>query len=104
MTTEPFLPRAVAHTATARTYGRFPAVGANGAVRIAAEVPLMFAAFVLGVPMFAVIIERGEEDKPAGQSLRAGLRVRFPLSLPTPPSPEIGDTRCGSRTGRAGCD
>lgn len=55
MTTEPFLVRAVAHTA--RAYGRFPALGAKGAVRIAAEVPLMFAAFVLGVPMFAVIIE-----------------------------------------------
>lgn len=102
MTTEPFLLQAVAHTA--RAYGRFPAVGAKGAVRIAAEVPLMFAAFVLGVPMFAVIIERGEKDKPAGQSIRAGLRVRFPLSLPTPPSPEIGDTRRGSRTGGAGCD
>ena len=35
---------------------RFPAVGAKGAVRIAAEVPLMLPAFVLGVPMFAVII------------------------------------------------
>ena len=69
---------------------RFPAVGAKGAVRIAAEVPLMLPAFVLGVPMFAVIVERGEKDKPAGQSLRAGSRVRFPLSLPTPPSPEIG--------------
>lgn len=100
MTTEPFLLKAVAHTPHA--YGRFPAVGAKGALRIAAEVPLMFAAFVLGVPMFAVMIERGQKDKPAGQPLRAGLRV--PLSLPTPPSPEIGDTRCGSTTGGAGCD
>lgn len=55
MTTEPFLLRAVAHTA--RAYGRLPALGAKGAVRIAAEGPLMFAAFVLGVPMFAVSIE-----------------------------------------------
>ena len=55
MTTEPFLLRAVAHPA--RAYGRFPALGAKGAVRIAAEVPLMLAAFVLGVPMFAGIIE-----------------------------------------------
>ena len=102
MTTEPFLLRAVAHAA--RAYGRFPAVGAKGAVRIAAEVPLMSAAFVLGVPMFAVIVDRGEKDKPAGQSLRAGSRVPFPLSLPTSPSPEIGDTPCGSRTGGAGRD
>jgi hypothetical protein len=40
MTAEPFLLQAVAHTA--RAYGRFPAVGAKGAVRITAEVPLMF--------------------------------------------------------------
>jgi hypothetical protein len=87
MTTEPFIFQAVAHTD--RAYGRFPAVGTKGAVRIAAEMPLMFTAFVLGAPMFAVIIERGEKDKPAGQSLRAGLRVRVPLSLPAPPSPEL---------------
>ncbi len=40
-----------------RAYGEFPGIGARGAVWIAAEVHLMFAAFVLGVPMFAVITE-----------------------------------------------
>jgi cytochrome bd-type quinol oxidase subunit 1 len=38
-------------------YGRFPVIGARAAVWIAAQVHLMFAAFVLGVPMFAVITE-----------------------------------------------
>ena len=38
-------------------YGHFPWIGGRGAVWIAAEVHLMFAAFVLGVPMFAVITE-----------------------------------------------
>ena len=89
MTTEPFLLQAVAHTA--RAYGSFSTVGASCAVRIAPESPAIFAAFVLGVPMFAVIIERGEKDKPAGQSLRAGVRARFPLSLPPSPSPESCD-------------
>jgi cytochrome bd-type quinol oxidase subunit 1 len=42
---------------TTGAYGHFPGVGARGAVWIAAEVHLMFAAFVLGVPMFAVITE-----------------------------------------------
>src|SRR5256714_13725975 len=42
---------------TAGAYGHFPGVGGRGAVWIAAEVHLMFAAFVLGVPMFAVITE-----------------------------------------------
>jgi cytochrome d ubiquinol oxidase subunit I len=41
----------------AREYGDFPAVGARGAVWIAAQVHLLFAAFVLGVPMFAVVAE-----------------------------------------------
>src|SRR2546428_10333855 len=40
-----------------RAYGEFPLIGARGAVWIAAEVHLMFAAFVLGVPMFAVVAE-----------------------------------------------
>src|SRR6476661_10797713 len=40
-----------------RSYGHFPGIGARGAVWIAAEVHLMFAAFVLGVPMFAVVTE-----------------------------------------------
>src|SRR5215210_5326584 len=42
---------------TVGAYGHFPLVGARNAVWIAAEVHLMFAAFVLGVPMFAVITE-----------------------------------------------
>ena len=42
---------------TAGAYGHFPGVGPRGAVWIAAEVHLMFAAFVLGVPMFAVVTE-----------------------------------------------
>src|SRR6059036_1849076 len=42
---------------TTRAYGEFPLIGARAAVWIAAEVHLMFAAFVLGVPMFAVITE-----------------------------------------------
>ena len=41
----------------ARQYGDFPGIGARGAIWIAAEIHLMFAAFVLGVPMFAVITE-----------------------------------------------
>jgi cytochrome bd-type quinol oxidase subunit 1 len=52
---ESFLLQAAADTAGA--YGQFPAIGARAAVWIAAEVHLMFAAFVLGVPMFAVITE-----------------------------------------------
>src|SRR5258708_31884964 len=40
-----------------RSYGEFPVIGARAAVWIAAEVHLMFAAFVLGVPMFAVVAE-----------------------------------------------
>lgn len=41
----------------ARQYGDFPVVGGRVAVWIAAQVHLMFAAFVLGVPMFAVVME-----------------------------------------------
>src|SRR4051812_46605968 len=51
----PALLQAAADTSGA--YGHFPGIGARGAVWIAAEVHLMFAAFVLGVPMFAVITE-----------------------------------------------
>ena len=51
------LPLLQAVADTAGAYGRFPGIGARGAVWIAAEVHLMFAAFVLGVPMFAVITE-----------------------------------------------
>src|SRR2546425_754539 len=42
---------------TTHAYRDFPLIGARAAVWIAAEVHLMFAAFVLGVPMFAVITE-----------------------------------------------
>ncbi len=51
------LMQAAADTAAASGYGRFPGPGARVAVWIAAQVHLMFAAFVLGVPMFAVITE-----------------------------------------------
>src|SRR5438128_6577677 len=40
-----------------RAYGEFPGIGARAAVWIAAEVHRMFAAFVLGVPLFAVVAE-----------------------------------------------
>ncbi|NIP80752.1 MAG: hypothetical protein GWM90_16660, partial [Gemmatimonadetes bacterium] len=43
--------------AAPREYGDFPYVGARVAVWVAAQVHLMFAAFVLGVPMFAVVVE-----------------------------------------------
>src|SRR6266508_1788863 len=42
---------------TTRAYGDFPLIGSRTAVGIAAEIHLMFAAFVLGVPMFAVVTE-----------------------------------------------
>jgi len=42
---------------TEQVYGDFPVVGPRGAVWIAAQLHLMFAAFVLGVPMFAVVVE-----------------------------------------------
>ncbi len=51
------LPLLQAAADTSSAYGRFPLIGARNAVWIAAEVHLMFAAFVLGVPMFAVITE-----------------------------------------------
>ncbi len=41
----------------AMQYGDFPVVGARGAVWIASQLHLLFAAFVLGVPMFAVVVE-----------------------------------------------
>ena len=40
-----------------REYGSFPWIGSRTAVWIGAEVHLMFAAVVLGVPMFAVVAE-----------------------------------------------
>jgi cytochrome bd-type quinol oxidase subunit 1 len=42
---------------TLPAYRDFPWIGARQAVWIAAEIHLMFAAFVLGVPMFAVVAE-----------------------------------------------
>jgi cytochrome d ubiquinol oxidase subunit I len=47
--------QAVADTAGA--YRDFPVIGSRAAIWIAAEIHLMFAAFVLGVPMFAVVAE-----------------------------------------------
>ncbi len=55
MTDPLYLLQAAADTTGA--YGTFPGIGARNAVWIAAQVHLMFAAFVLGVPMFAVITE-----------------------------------------------
>src|SRR3990172_2113041 len=52
-----FLPLLQAAADTTGAYGRFPVIGARAAGWVAAEVHLMFAAFVLGVPMFAVITE-----------------------------------------------
>ena len=52
-----FWPEAAAAQEAARQYGDFPVVGGRVAVWIAAQVHLMFAAFVLGVPMFAVVVE-----------------------------------------------
>ena len=40
-----------------REYGNFPMIGSRTAIWIAAQVHLLFAAFVLGVPMFAVVAE-----------------------------------------------
>ena len=42
---------------TPREYGDFPLIGSRAAVWIAAQLHLFFAAFVLGVPMFAVVAE-----------------------------------------------
>jgi len=50
-----------------REYGDFPWIGSRTAVWIAAQVHLMFAAFVLGVPIFAVVAEAigifGDDDR-----------------------------------------
>jgi cytochrome bd-type quinol oxidase subunit 1 len=43
--------------ALSREYGNFPLIGSRGAIWIAAQIHLLFAAFVLGVPMFAVVAE-----------------------------------------------
>ena len=42
---------------TPREYGDFPVIGSRAAIWIAAQLHLFFAAFVLGVPMFAVVAE-----------------------------------------------
>jgi cytochrome bd-type quinol oxidase subunit 1 len=55
--TSPVLALVQAAADSTPSYGHFPGIGPRGAVWIAAEVHLMFAAFVLGVPMFAVICE-----------------------------------------------
>ena len=44
-------------TVSIPAYGSFPAPGSRVAIWIAAQVHLFFAAFVLGVPMFAVVAE-----------------------------------------------
>jgi cytochrome bd-type quinol oxidase subunit 1 len=58
---------AQATAAAPREYGDFPWIGGRAAVWIAAQVHLMFAAFVLGVPMFAVVMEAvgifGKDEK-----------------------------------------
>ena len=54
-------------TVQMRMYGDFPFGGSRVAVWVAAQVHLFFAAFVLGVPMFAVVAEAigifGKEDR-----------------------------------------
>src|SRR2546421_484424 len=42
---------------TTGAYRDFPVIGSRAAIWIAAEIHLMFAAFVLGVPIFAVVAE-----------------------------------------------
>ena len=42
---------------TTGAYRDFPLIGSRAAIWISAEIHLMFAAFVLGVPMFAVVAE-----------------------------------------------
>src|SRR3954466_11609481 len=42
---------------TASAYRDFPMIGSRAAIWIAAEIHLMFAAFVLGVPIFAVVAD-----------------------------------------------
>ncbi|MCZ6760244.1 MAG: cytochrome ubiquinol oxidase subunit I [Gemmatimonadetes bacterium] len=51
------LPLIQAAAETGGSYGTFPVIGSRAAIWITAQVHLMFAAFVLGVPMFAVITE-----------------------------------------------
>ena len=53
----PLLAQAVESTVQMPMYGEFPYGGARFAIWVAAQVHLFFAAFVLGVPMFAVVAE-----------------------------------------------
>ncbi len=55
LTDATFLLQAAADSLPA--YREFPAIGSRAAVWIAAQLHLMFAAFVLGVPIFAVVAE-----------------------------------------------
>ncbi|HYK83014.1 MAG TPA: cytochrome ubiquinol oxidase subunit I [Gemmatimonadales bacterium] len=55
--TEPLWLALQAAADTSHAYREFPVIGEKAAVWIAAEVHLMFAAFVLGVPIFAVVAE-----------------------------------------------
>jgi len=52
-----FLPLLQAAADSVSAYREFPLFGSRTAVWIAAEIHLMFGAFVLGVPMFAVVAE-----------------------------------------------
>jgi cytochrome bd-type quinol oxidase subunit 1 len=54
---DPVLAQQAAQAAASPDYRNFPGIGSRQAIWIAAEVHLMFAAFVLGVPMFAVAVE-----------------------------------------------
>src|SRR2546430_6781095 len=72
---------------TTRAYGEFPLIGARAAVWIAAEVHLMFAAFVLGVPMFAVVTEAIGIFGGGGGP---GEREKTPLQPPPRPNPHSG--------------
>ena len=60
---EPTLAQEMAY----RQYGDFPLIGSRAAIWIAAQLHLFFAAFVLGVPMFAVVAEAigifGKEER-----------------------------------------
>jgi cytochrome bd-type quinol oxidase subunit 1 len=52
-----FLPLIQAAADSVAAYREFPVFGSRTAVWVAAQIHLMFAAFVLGVPMFAVVAE-----------------------------------------------
>ena len=48
---------AFAQDATEAEYRPFPKIGSRNAAWIAAQLHLLFGSFILGVPMFAVVIE-----------------------------------------------